>query len=91
MRPLLVLFVLPVMIGVVCALTLRTMRKASLAATIATPLLVGVLVAAFDPHDAWSPLGSMLVAPLVIAVAVITVLLCAGRAHVRKHRNWNNA
>ena len=91
MKPLLVLFVLPVLIGVVSTLIFGTMKKASFAATIVTPLLVFLCVMAFDPHDAWSPLGCMLVAPLVIAVAVITVLLCAGRAHVRKHRTWNDA
>jgi predicted permease len=68
-----------------------TMKKASFAATIASPALVFVCVVAFDPHDAWSPLGSMLVAPLVIAVSVIAVLLCTGRAHVHRHRNWNDA
>ena len=91
MKPLLVLFLLPVLIGVVSALAFRSMRKASFAATVAAPSLVGLCVVAVDPHDAWSPLGSMLVAPLVIAVAVITVLLCTGRAHVRKHRSWNDA
>lgn len=91
MKPLLVLFLLPVLIGVVSTLYFRTMKKASLAATIASPLVVCLCVTAFDPNDAWSPLGSMLVAPLVIAVAVITVLICAGRAPVRKPRTWNDA
>lgn len=91
MKPLLVFFLLPALIGLVCALTLRTMKRASLAATLASPLVVYLCVKALDPRDVWGPLGSLLVAPLVIAVAVIAVLLCAGRARVRRQRTWNDA
>jgi hypothetical protein len=86
MAPFLVLFLLPLLFGVACALLFRRMRSASFAAAIGSPLAVYLWVGIVDPADTWSPLATLLVSPLVIAVAVTTVLLCAGRFHLRKHQ-----
>ncbi|TMH25824.1 MAG: hypothetical protein E6H66_25705 [Betaproteobacteria bacterium] len=91
MTPFLVLFVMPMVIGLASAMMFRRIRSASFAAAIGSPLMVYLFVKAVDPSDQWSPLATLLVSPLVIAVAVTTVLLCAGRSQVRKHRAWDDA
>jgi len=89
MRPLLVLFVSPVVCGVVSALLFRSVRKASFAAAIAAPALVFGLVKLSDPHEAWSAFATFLMSPLVIAFALITVFVCAGRTRARARRHWD--
>ena len=91
MAPFLVLFVLPVLIGIASALLFRKIRGASFAAAVGSPLTVYLCVKWVDPADTWSPLATLLVSPLVIAMAVTTVLLCAGRSHLRKHRALDDA
>ena len=91
MAPFLVLFVLPVLIGIGSALLFRKIRGASFAAAVGSPLIVYLCVKWVDPADTWSPLATLLVSPLVIAVAVTTVLLCAGRSHLRRHRALDDA
>jgi hypothetical protein len=91
MEPLIVLFLLPALIGGTSCVLFRTMKGASLAATLASPLVLFLCVKSVDPADTWSPLATLLASPLVIGVAVTAVLLCAGRAHARKHRGWHDA
>jgi len=91
MTPLLVLFILPALIGLASAMVFRKIRSASFAAAMGSPLAVYLWVRAVDPADTWSPLATLLVSPLVMAVAVTTVLLCAGRSQIRRHRGWNDA
>jgi hypothetical protein len=91
MTPLLVLIVVPALIGVASAMVFRRIRGASLAAAVGSPMFVYLWVKSVDPSDTWSPLATLLVSPLVIAVAVTTVLLCAGRSHIRRHGGWDDS
>lgn len=91
MRPLVVLFLLPGLIGIVSFMLFRSMKRASFAATVGSPLLTYIFVGLVDPSDPWNALAAFLVSPLVIAVGVITVFICSGRTPVRKQRKWNDA
>ena len=91
MKPLLILVVLPMLIGVVSAIPFRAVTSASLAATIGAPLVVYLCVRVLDPDGTWGWLAVLLVSPLVIAVALVTVQLWFGRSRIRKRRIWHDA
>ncbi len=91
MKPLLVLVFLPVLIGIASMTLFRAVKSASLAATIGAPVFVYFCLKALDPDDTWSWLAAFLVSPLVIALALVTVLLWFGRSRVRKRSSWNGA
>jgi integral membrane sensor domain MASE1 len=86
---LLVFFVMPILIGVGCELLVRTMRGASLAAAIIGPVVVVVCIMAFDPEDAWNWIAALLVSPLIVAIAVTTVMLCHRRPTAYKRKALN--
>lgn len=90
-KPLLVLIFLPVLVGFGATMLFRGVRSASLAATIGAPAVVYFCLKALDPEDTWSWLAAFLVAPLVISLALVTVLLWFGRSRARKRRSWNGA
>jgi hypothetical protein len=79
MKALLVFFVLPTLIGMASIALIRALRAASLAAAIGAPLVVFLCIEALDPDDAWNWIAALLVSPLVMAIAVITVMLCCRR------------
>lgn len=85
MEPFVVFFLLPVLFGIVSALLLRETKYASLAAGIASTLLVYVCLELRDPEGTWNWLATLLIAPLVIAFSLTAVLICQGRFHGRKH------
>lgn len=85
---LLVFVALPIMIGIGAKLLVHPIRGASFAAAIAAPLSVFLCIRAFDPEDAWTWLAALLVSPLVMAIAVITVLLCHRRARAARRGTW---
>jgi uncharacterized membrane protein len=91
MKALIVFFVLPTLIGVVSMSLIRAMKGASLAAAIGAPVIVVFCIMLLDPEDTWNWLAALLVSPLVMAIAVITVLLRVRRSHVRKRDTWNDA
>ena len=91
MKPILILVLLPVLIGVVANTLFRGIKGATLAATIGAPVVVYFCLWALDPDGTWSWLAALLVAPLVIAMALVTVLLWFGRSRVRKRGSWNGA
>jgi hypothetical protein len=91
MKPILILVFLPVLVGVVANALLRNIRSAALGATIASPVVVFLCLRALDPDGTWSWLAALLVAPLVIAMALVTVLLWFGRSRARKRSSWNGA
>ena len=91
MKALIVFFVLPTLIGIASMSLLRAFAHASLAAAIGAPLVVYLCIRFLDPDDAWNWLAALLVSPLVVAVAVIAVLLCYRRMHVRKRGAWLDA
>ena len=84
MKPLIVLLLLPVLFGVASHLLFRGIRSASFAATISSLLAVGLCLRVLDPDGTWSWLAALLIAPLVVAEAVTTVLVCFGRSRARK-------
>ena len=86
MRPLLIFVLIPVASGLASVLLLRNIKHASFAATVTSPLLIYVLVRLIDPSDPWSALATLLLSPLAIALAVITVFAWSGRMHASKRR-----
>jgi fumarate reductase subunit C len=89
MRPLLVLFVLPVVCGVIFAVLFQSVRKASFAAAVCAPGLVFALVKLSDPNEPWSAFATFLMSPVVIAFALIAVFLCSGRPRLSVRRRCN--
>ena len=86
MEPFLVFFALPVAFGVVSELLLRDTKHASLAAGIASTLIVYLSLEFRDPDGSWNGLATLLITPLVIAFALTAVFVCSGRMHARRHR-----
>lgn len=91
MEPLVVLFVLPVLVGVASVVLFRDTTKASCVATFASPLVVFACLSAFDPDGTWNWLAALLVAPLAIAFALAAVMVYYGRSQVRERQRRNGA
>lgn len=91
MKPFLILVLLPMLIGAIASISFRAVTKASLAATVGAPLVVYLCVRVLDPDGTWGWLAVLLVSPLVIAVALVTVQLWFGRSHIRKRDRWRRA
>ena len=90
MEPLLVLFVLPVLIGVAAVALFRDVTRASCLATFASPLVVFCCLRLRDPDGTWNWLAAMLVTPLAIAFALAAVMLCHGRSQTPRRRSGNS-
>jgi peptidoglycan/LPS O-acetylase OafA/YrhL len=84
MRAFIVLFVLPVLIGVASQRLFRDTTRATLAATLAAPAVMYLCLHTFDPTGTWNWLATLLVSPLVIALALASVLLSSGRPPKRR-------
>ena len=91
MKPILILVFLPVLVGVLANSFFGTIRSAAAGATLGAPIVVFLCLRALDPDGTWSWLAALLVAPLVIAMALVTVLLWFGRSRARKRTSWNGA
>lgn len=91
MEPLVVLFVLPVLVGVASVAVFRDTTKASCVATFASPLAVLGCLISLDPDGTWNWLAALLVAPLTIAFALATVMFYYGRSQVRRRQPRNGA
>jgi hypothetical protein len=91
MEPLVVLFVLPVLIGIASVVLFRDAPRASCAATFTAPLIVFGCLRTLDPDGTWNWLATLLVTPLAIAFSLATVMLCYGRSQVRKRHPRNGA
>jgi len=90
-EPLLVLFLLPVAIGVGAEVLFRDTLRASLAASLLAPVLVFLCITRLDPDGAWNWLASLLFAPLAMALALAAVMACFGRIHARKRPRGRDA
>lgn len=86
-----VLFVLPVLIGVAAVALFHDTTKASCAATFASPLVVFCGIGLRDPEGSWNWLATLLVSPLAIAFALGAVMICCGRAQIRRRHSRNGA
>jgi hypothetical protein len=91
MKPLLILVLLPVLIGVVSNTVFRAIRNAAFAAALGAPIVVYVCFKALDPGGTWSWLAALLVSPLVMSMALVTVLLWFGRHRARRRSSDNGA
>jgi hypothetical protein len=91
MKPLLILVLLPVLIGMVSNTLFRGIRSATLAAAIAAPVVVYACFKWLDPDGTWGWLAALLVSPLVMSFALVTVLLWFGRHRTRKRSPGNHA
>ncbi|HVO87951.1 MAG TPA: hypothetical protein VMV45_05385 [Casimicrobiaceae bacterium] len=91
MQPLIVLLFLPCLIGLAARLTFRETSTALLLATLASPLVVYGCIVALNPNDSWNWLAALLVAPLVVAMALSTVLIGSGRRRTRQQRRWHHS
>jgi len=90
MEPFVVLFLLPVMIGIVSELCLRDTRNASLVATLGSVLAVYLCLELRNPGGTWNWLAALLVLPLPIAFALSAVFICYGRAQGRARHGRHN-
>lgn len=84
MRALVVLFVLPVLIGIASERVFRDTTRSTLAATLGAPTVMYLCLDVFDPTGTWNWLATLLVSPLVIALALASVLFCFGRPPRRR-------
>ena len=91
MKPLFILVVLPVLVGIAAEMHFRDTRKATFAAALGAALVVGLCVQALDPTEPWNWIAAILVSPLPIAIAVVATLYCYGRAQMRRRHRRNGA
>jgi uncharacterized membrane protein len=87
MKPLLVLVVLPILVGIVAEMLFRDTRRASLAAALGAALVVCAGIQLLDPWNHWNWTAALLVLPLPIAVAVVAALFVYGRAQMRRRHH----
>ncbi len=90
-KPLLILVFLPVLIGVVSNALFRAIRSASFFAILGAPIVVYLCFKFLDPEDTWSWFAALLVSPLVMSMALVTVLVWFGRHRPRKRSSSNGA
>lgn len=91
MEALVVLFVLPVLIGVASVALFRDSSRASCVATVVAPLAVFCCLNSLDPDGRWNWLATLLVSPLAIAFALAAMMIRYGRSQVRKRHPGNGA
>ena len=87
MEPLLILFLLPALIGIVSEWVFRDTEKASIAATLGAILVVCLGLRGLDPEGTWNWLAALLVLPLPIAFALAAVIVFHGRSHIRRRQD----
>jgi hypothetical protein len=90
MKPLLVLVVAPVLIGIAAELAFRDARKASLAATLGSALVVALSVHYLDSTASWNWVAAVLVSPVPIAFSVATALLIYGHWQGGRRGRWHD-
>ena len=91
MQAFIVIVVFPVLIGLACQRLFRDTIRATFAATLAAPAVMYVCLRGLDPTGTWNWLATLLVSPLVIALALATVLFCLGRTRLPKRRHRRSA
>jgi len=84
MQPLLVLVVMPLVVGVLAAVTFGDTRRASLAAALASTAILYVCLSALNPSGEWTVLATFMVAPLTLAFALLAVLVVFGHGHLQR-------
>ena len=84
MKALVLLLVLPVLIGFASEMIFRDAKRASFAAALGSGIVVVLGVVVLDPAGTWNWIAALLVSPLSMAFAVVTVLFCYGRLQMRR-------
>jgi lipopolysaccharide export LptBFGC system permease protein LptF len=84
MQPLLVLVVMPLVVGVLAAVTFRDTRRASLAAALVSTAILYTCLSTLNPSGEWTALATFLVAPLTLAFALLAVLMVFGHGHLHR-------
>ena len=84
MQPLIVLVAMPVAVGVLAAVVLRDMRRASLAAAIVSTALLYGCLSWLNHGGAWTLLATFLVSPLTLAIALAAVITVFGHGHMHR-------
>ena len=87
MEPLLILFLLPALIGIVSEWVFCDTKNASVAAMIGSALLVYLCLMVLDPGGTWNWLAALLVLPLPIAFALTAVVIFDGRSQARRRHH----
>lgn len=87
MKAIVVLFFVPLIVGVAAQLALRDAKRASFVAVVSTLVIIAWCVDLLDPDGRWSWLAGLMVSPLPIAVAVAAVLICHGRLEGHRPKN----
>lgn len=89
MQPLLVLIVMPLVVGVLAAVTFRDTRRASLAAALVSTVILYACLSTLNPSGEWTVLATLLVLPLTLAFTLLAVLLMFGQSppHRRAHHS----
>jgi hypothetical protein len=90
MNALLVLVVAPVIVGILAELAFRDARRASLAATLGSALVVALSVQLLDSSAQWNWVAAVLVSPVPIAFAVATALLVYGHWQGGRRGRWHD-
>jgi hypothetical protein len=91
MKPLVIILVLPVLIGIASEFYFRDAKRASFAAAVGSALVVFLGVFALDPAGSWNWVAALLLSPLPIAFAVVTVLYCYGWLQMRRRHRGHGA
>ncbi len=86
MKPLVIILVLPVLIGIASEFYFRDAKKASFAAALGAVLVVFLGVIVLDLEGTWNWVAALLLSPLPVAFGVVTVLFCYGRLQMRRRR-----
>ena len=84
MQPLLVLVVMPLVVGVLAAVTFRDMRRASVAAALVSTAILYACLSTLNPTGEWTVLATFLVSPLTLAFALLAVLVMFGHGHLHR-------
>ena len=87
MQPLLVLVVMPLIVGVLAAVTFRDTRRASLAAVLVSTVILYTCLSTLNPSGEWTVLATLMVSPLTLAFTLLAVLLMFGQSRLRRRSN----
>ena len=91
MKPLVIILVLPVLIGIASEYYFRDAKKASFVAALGALLCVFVGVTVLDVDGTWNWVAALLLSPLPVAFGVVTVLYCYGRLQMRRRHRGHGA
>ena len=84
MQPLIVLVLMPVVVGVVAAVALRELRRASLGAAIVSTAILYACLAWLNRGGTWTLAATLLVCPLTLAFSLAAVVTVFGHGHLHR-------